>query len=119
MDVSPDQLLRVIQGVIILIASVAVHEFGHAYMADRLGDPTPRSQGRVTLNPIPHIDPIGTLLLPVLGAFAGSTFGWGRPVMIRPERLTRRLSMETGHALVAVAGPAMNIILGILNTAAT
>jgi Zn-dependent protease len=119
MDVTPDKLLMVFQGMIILIASIALHEFGHAYMADRLGDPTPRSQGRVTLNPVPHIDPIGTLLLPFIGAFAGATFGWGKPVSIRPERLTRRFSMETGHALVAIAGPAMNVILGTVLTAVT
>ena len=103
---------------IALILSIAVHEFGHAFMADRLGDGTPRSQGRVTLNPIAHADPIGTLLFPIICIFAqpGLLFGWGRPVMVNPAAFTRRFSMKTGHMMVAAAGPAMNVLLAIFLT---
>src|ERR1700756_5107009 len=95
-----------------LILSICVHEFGHAIVADKLGDPLPRSQGRVTLNPIAHIDPIGTLLLPAVAFFAGGAIGarilgWGKPVQISlsPRHITRRISIRTAHALVAIAGP--------------
>jgi Zn-dependent protease len=114
-------LERVREGTVFLIAlilSIAVHEFGHAFVADRLGDGTPRSQGRVTLNPIAHIDPIGTLLFPIV-AFVSSTgilFGWGKPVQIYPPAFSRRFSMKMGHLLVAIAGPAMNVILAIVVT---
>jgi Zn-dependent protease len=108
-------------GVVFLIAlvlSIAVHEFGHAFAADRLGDGTPRSQGRVTLNPIVHADPIGTLLFPIICIFtqSGLLFGWGRPVLVNPAAFSRRFSMKTGHMLVAAAGPAMNILLAIFVT---
>lgn len=102
---------------IALILSIAVHEFGHAFVADKLGDDTPRSQGRVTLNPIVHADPIGTLVFPLVGLFAGGMiFGWGRPVMVNPLAFTRRFRMKTAHMLVAIAGPAMNVVLGLLVT---
>jgi Zn-dependent protease len=98
---------------IALVLSIAVHEFGHAITADRLGDRTPRRQGRVTLNPLAHIDPIGTLLFPLMGIFlaGGVLFGWGRPVQVNPMSFTRRLRMKTGHLIVAAAGPAMNLVL--------
>jgi Zn-dependent protease len=120
MDLAPEQIRWIFEGMIILILSIAIHEFGHAFVADRLGDPTPRYEGRVTLNPIVHADLIGTLILPLIGlvgsmhGMAGGGFGWGKPVNIRPERFGRRFSMATGHALVALAGPGMNVLLGIL-----
>src|SRR5262245_30008807 len=87
---------------IALILSIAVHEFAHALVADRLGDRTPRLQGRVTLNPLAHADAIGTLLLPILGIFFGGTIlGWGKPVEVHPPSFTRRLRMKTSHMLVA------------------
>ena len=103
-----------------LVASVAFHEFGHAFMADKLGDDTPRRQGRVTLNPLAHADPIGTLLLPLMGglfAAAGGGvggFGWGRPVQWQPSRISRKWRMTTAQILVALAGPAMNVFLAVL-----
>jgi Zn-dependent protease len=100
---------------IALILSVAVHEFGHAWTATRLGDSLPRAQGRLTLNPIRHVDPIGTLLFPVMMmAFGGGILGWGRPVQTNPYNYTRRFSQATGSALVSVAGPAMNLFLAML-----
>jgi Zn-dependent protease len=117
MDITAEQLKWVFIGVFVLIISIALHEFGHAFMASRLGDDTPERQGRVTLNPIAHIDPIGTLLLPVLGgimAAAGSTvggFGWGKPVQWQPHRIRRGINMSTAKILVAIAGPLMNALL--------
>jgi Zn-dependent protease len=101
-------------GVLVLIISVALHEFGHAYMATRLGDDTPRRQGRVTLNPIAHIDPIGTLLLPILGATLGGGFGWGKPVQWQPHRIRRGIRMATATILVSIAGPGMNLVLAFV-----
>ncbi len=101
-------------GLITLILSIAVHEFGHAIVADRLGDRLPRMDGRVTLNPIAHMDPIGTLALPIIFMLTtgGIGFGWGRPVRVQPAAFTRRFRMRTSHMLVAAAGPTMNILFG-------
>jgi Zn-dependent protease len=116
MDFSPEQVRWIVQAIIILVLSICVHEWGHAIAADKLGDPTPRSQGRVTLNPTKHADPIGTLLFPLIALLAtrgmSLGFGWGRPVQIQPHRLSRRFSMRTGHMIVALAGPMMNVVLG-------
>jgi Zn-dependent protease len=120
MDITPEQIRWILIRLLVLIVSVAVHEFGHAIMADRLGDDTPRRQGRVTLNPIAHIDPIGTLLLPVLGGIHGAAsgggggFGWGKPVQWQPSRIRRGIMMSTATILVAVAGPLMNVVLAVL-----
>ena len=116
----PTMLQKVREAVVFLIAlilSIAVHEFGHAYMADRLGDRTPRYQGRVTLNPIAHIDPIGTLVMPLVIFFSGwPLIGWGKPVMVNPAAFTRKLRMKTANLIVAAAGPTMNVLLGLLVT---
>jgi Zn-dependent protease len=120
MDLSPEQIRRVLIYVFVLLISVALHEFGHAIMADRLGDDTPRRQGRVTLNPLAHADWVGTLLLPLVGSLYGAMtgvaggFGWGKPVQWQPHRITRKVSMSTAKVLVAVAGPAMNVVLGVV-----
>jgi Zn-dependent protease len=98
-----------------LILSVTVHEFSHAFAADKLGDDLPSREGRLTLNPIAHIDPIGTLLVPAIAAFSGiALFGWGRPVYTNPISYTRKFSMSAGEALVSFAGPLSNLLLGIL-----
>lgn len=116
MDASALQLIIV--QMIILILSITVHEYGHAFVADWLGDRLPRTEGRVTLNPVAHADPIGTLALPALGLFLSHGmsigFGWGRPVRVNPLAFTRRFRMKTSHMLVAAAGPAMNILFGVL-----
>jgi Zn-dependent protease len=112
MDVSPEKIRWVLISVLTLVISVALHELGHAFMADKLGDDTPRRQGRVTLNPLAHADPIGTLLLPLIGGmYGGGGFGWGRPVQWNPARIRRGVSMSTAKILVAVAGPFMNVVL--------
>ena len=102
---------------ILLVVSIGLHEFGHAWMADRRGDPLPRAQGRVTLDPLAHIDPIGTLLIPGLMIFWPVLFGggapvaligWGKPVQILlPNPRTRHWD----DILSTAAGPAMNLLL--------
>jgi Zn-dependent protease len=120
MDLSPEAIRQIVIQVFVLVVSICFHEFGHAIMADRLGDNTPRRQGRVTLNPLAHADPIGTLLLPVVGAIyaAGGHsvggFGWGKPVQWQPSRIDRKWRMNTAKILVAIAGPSMNIVLAVL-----
>lgn len=117
MDLSPDQIRWILVGLFVLIVSVALHEFGHAIMAYKLGDDTPKRQGRVTLNPLAHADPIGTFALPLVGSiWAASSgvvggFGWGKPVQWQPHRIRRGISMSTANVLVSFAGPAMNLFL--------
>lgn len=98
--------------VICMILAIGVHEFAHAYAAHKLGDPTPEGQGRLTLNPIAHMDPIGTLALPfILGLSPNPMlFGWGKPVQTQPRNYTRKVSMRAGMALVAFAGPISNLL---------
>lgn len=97
--------------VLCLVVATAFHEFAHAYVADRLGDPTPGREGRVTLNPLAHADPVGTLALPVMaGLLHLPVFGWGRPVMTQPRYYTRRFSMRAGMAMVSFAGPLANLL---------
>ena len=98
-----------------MVLSIAVHEFMHAFAASRLGDPTPESEDRLTLNPISHADPIGTIALPLIAAFSAMPlFGWGRPVPTQPSYYTRKISMRSGLAIVALAGPLGNLLLGLL-----
>jgi Zn-dependent protease len=96
---------------ILLIISIGLHEFGHAWMADMRGDPLPRMQGRVTLNPFAHADPIGTIALPAVMIFLSPGFGligWGKPVQISlPNPKTRRMD----DIYITLAGPAMNVVL--------
>jgi len=90
----------------------APHEFAHAWVATRLGDDTPRNDGRVTLNPLAHVDWIGTALLPfVTSLMAGGFLGWGKPVSTNPAKLRGGFN---GLALVALAGPASNIVMAVL-----
>jgi Zn-dependent protease len=116
MDFTPAQIQWILTAMIVLIASIALHEFGHAAVATLLGDDTPRRQGRFTLNPIAHADPIGTLILPLAALLftqgRSMGFGWGKPVQWQPRNATRRWTMRTSEALVAIAGPAMNLVLG-------
>lgn len=88
-----------------LVLAITVHEFAHAWMAHRLGDPTPEADGRLTLNPLAHLDPIGTIMIVMVG------FGWGRPVVFSPHHLTHPVR---DTALIAFAGPLSNLILATL-----
>jgi len=88
------------------------HEFAHAWVADRLGDDTPRLEGRVTLNPIAHVDWMGTVLVPLLSSLLGGVFfGWGRAVNTNPNRLRGGYN---GLLLVALAGPGSNIVFALV-----
>jgi len=88
-----------------LILAVTIHEFAHALVADRLGDPTPRAAGRLTLNPLSHLDPLGTIMIFI------AHFGWGKSVPIDPYNFS---SPRRDEILVALAGPASNIFLGVV-----
>ncbi len=96
---------------IILILSVVLHELAHGYMALYLGDPTAKYAGRLTLNPIKHIDPIGSVLVPIITSFAGITFGWAKPVPYNPYNLRNQ---KWGEAMVAAAGPLTNILIAVV-----
>lgn len=98
-------LLFTLPGVLL---AITFHEFAHAYAADKLGDDTPRMQGRLNLNPTSHIDPFGFFML----LFAH--IGWGKPVQINPRNFNRDISMDKGQAIVSFAGPLMNFILAIV-----
>lgn len=91
-----------------VLIAITFHEFAHAFAADKLGDDTARRQGRLNLNPLSHIDPIGMIML----IFAG--FGWGKPVEIDPRNFNRNIKMPVAEAIVAAAGPVMNFILAII-----
>src|SRR5215831_21359818 len=97
-----------------LLLSLTVHEWAHAWSAYRLGDDTASMQGRLTLNPIAHIDPIGTLILPLLGV----PFGWAKPVPVNPTRFRRGVNMSRGMMITAAAGPLSNVALAVLSAIA-
>lgn len=103
--------------VICLVVSIAIHEFSHAWAATKLGDPTPEGQGRLTLNPVAHADPVGTLILPIVLAlyYPGMLFGWGKPVETQPRYYSRKVTMRGGMAIVAAAGPISNLLLATLS----
>lgn len=105
-------LLSGVRILIPLILSLSVHEFAHAWTAWKLGDDTADRAGRLTLNPLAHIDPIGTLLLPLLGI----PFGWAKPVPVNPARFRRSIRMSTGNMLTAAAGPLSNVVLAVACT---
>ena len=98
-------LLLTIPGVLI---AITFHEYAHAFAADKLGDDTPRNQGRLSLNPLSHLDPIGVIML----IFAH--IGWGKPVEINPNNFTRKISSRASEAIVSLAGPLMNFILAFI-----
>jgi len=101
LNLSPSEL---IQAIIIIVISLTVHEFGHSLMAIRLGDDTPRRQGRLTLNPLAHIDFIGFVMLLVAG------FGWAKPVNIDPRALKKH---QRDEILISLAGPLANVLLAV------
>lgn len=105
---NPSQLLVLVLTLPGVLVAITFHEFAHAWMADKLGDNTPREQGRLTLNPLAHLDPFGVVML----VFAH--FGWGKPVEIDPRNFNRDKSMSAQEAMVAIAGPVMNILLAII-----
>ncbi len=117
--VTVDLVRQIVLNLVPMVLSLSVHEFSHALVADRLGDDTPRRQGRLTLSPLEHYDVFGTFLVPIAATvFGGYAFiGWARPVEFSPLNLTRRFSMRTGSMLVAVAGPLSNLVLAVISIA--
>ena len=99
---------------LLLVVCITIHEWAHAWVADRLGDPLPRQQGRVTLDPRSHIDPIGTLLIPLIMIFASPGFaiiGWGKPVQIS---LPNRETKKRDDILITIAGPLSNLSIAFI-----
>ncbi|MBO6243709.1 MAG: site-2 protease family protein [Clostridia bacterium] len=105
---NPNLLFGLIASIPGVLVAITFHEFAHGFVAYKLGDNTAKNEGRLSLNPLAHLDPLGTVML----VFAG--FGWGKPVHVNPTNYTRKISMEKGEAIVSAAGPLMNIILAIL-----
>ena len=97
---------------IVLLFSLTIHETAHAWTADRLGDPTARRLGRISLNPIVHVDPIGTLLFPLIAAISGvPLIGWAKPVPVNVRQLR---NPRRDYVLVAAAGPGSNLVLALI-----
>jgi Zn-dependent protease len=108
-------LMRVIYFIVPMILSLTVHEYAHAWVAAKLGDDTATRMGRKTLNPINHIDPIWTLLVPIIGIMSrGPVFGMAKPVPINPAQFTRKYRMKISVLFVALAGPISNLIFAVL-----
>ncbi len=111
MDFSDERIISGLVSYAIVIISLSFHEWGHAAMADKFGDDTPRRMGRVTFNPIAHVDLIGTVLLPLLAIFNNfPIIGWAKPVYINPDNLPR----TSQRAWVTIAGPGMNLLLATI-----
>lgn len=94
----------------LLVGSMVLHELAHALVATRLGDPTPREQGRLTLNPLSHLDPLGTAMFGITFWLSSFMFGWAKPVLVQPGYFRRP---KEGMALVAVAGPVTNFVIAL------
>ena len=105
---TPGAFFNLILTIPAILIAITFHEFAHAWAADKLGDDTPRRQGRLSLNPLKHLDPIGAILLLTVG------FGWGKPVEINSNNFNRTVSIRKGNALVSIAGPIMNFILALV-----
>ena len=98
--------------VLVLVFSVVVHEVAHGWTAWKLGDNTAHEAGRLTLNPLPHIDPVGSILVPLVLSFTGGImFGWAKPVPVNPGRLNNPMN---DHPKVAAAGPVSNLLLALV-----
>lgn len=99
---------QLIARIVVLLVAFTIHELAHAVTADYLGDDTPRLMGRISLNPLVHLDPLGSLLLLVAG------FGWAKPVLVNPLRMYKVKNVRMAMALVAIAGPVSNIVMAII-----
>jgi Zn-dependent protease len=103
---------QVLIGFAVLLISLSVHEAAHAWSADRLGDPTARSLGRVSLNPAVHADPVGTVLFPLIALFTNlPVLGWAKPVPVDIRRLKH---WRRDYMVIAAAGPISNVLLALL-----
>jgi Zn-dependent protease len=109
-------LTEILIVLVVLISSLSVHEAAHAFAADKLGDPTARHLGRLSLNPAVHVDPIGTLLFPLIAFITGvPLIGWAKPVPVDPRYLKHP---KRDFALIAAAGPASNLVMAAVGAAA-
>lgn len=106
-----DSVLNMVSILFALVVGITIHEFSHAWVADALGDPTARYQGRLTLNPVAHFDPLGAMMI-LYSVVVGWGFGWGKPVPVNPRHL--RYGPRVGMALTSVAGPASNLLIAIV-----
>ena len=112
---STTQILRIVISVVLVMFSAVVHEVAHGWAANRLGDPTAKEAGRLTLNPAAHLDPVGSIILPlVMGLMGGPVFAFAKPVPYNPNRLR---NPRRDEVLVALAGPASNFLQALLGTA--
>jgi Zn-dependent protease len=106
-----NDIFRIVVQFAVVLFAISIHESAHAWVADRCGDPTARLMGRVTLNPIAHIDLFGTIIFPILLAVMGApVFGWAKPVMVNPNNLRNR---RRDGMLVSAAGPVSNILTSL------
>ena len=103
--------LDIVFQIAILVMSVVIHEVSHGYVAGMLGDPTARLAGRLSLNPLRHLDPIGSIIVPIITAFSGFTFGWAKPVPVNPYNLK---GGQRGEGIVAAAGPLSNLLIALI-----
>ena len=108
---NPGQILALLLSIPGVLIAITFHEYAHAWAAYKLGDDTAKSQGRLSLNPLKHMDPIGIVMLLFLG------FGWGRPVEIDSRNFNRNISVRKAEAIVSIAGPLANFILAIVFSA--
>lgn len=106
-------IVSLILSFLLFFIALTVHEFSHAYVADKLGDPTSRLQGRLSLNPLRHIDMFGTIILPLMLILShtGLVFGWAKPVQIDPFNLK---NMRKDSAIIAAAGPVSNLVFAVI-----
>lgn len=104
----PTAILRLLFSIPGVLVAITFHEFAHAKVAEILGDDTPRREGRISLNPLMHIDPFGFIML----IFAG--FGWGKPVNVNPRNYNRDITVEKADCIVSIAGPVMNFLLAFI-----
>jgi Zn-dependent protease len=103
---------------VVLLFSLSVHESAHALAALKMGDDTAHREGRITLNPLAHIDPVGTVLFPLMQMITGLPFlGWAKPTPYNPANFRRDVTLRRGHIVVAAAGPVSNLLLALLFTA--
>jgi Zn-dependent protease len=112
--VEENKLIEIVMYMVPVILSITVHEYAHALASYKLGDDTAAQMGRLTLNPIAHMDLFGTVIIPVIAIMSGAPFfGWAKPVPFNPLRFHRKVRMKTATMIVALAGPVSNMLLAM------